>query len=111
MKLTEQIIPWTPEEAKHHHNTAVQCFRHDYDHGITPDPDNCGGCAIRGLGTEDGKPNYCGWARCYVEAGISMPLAWKADFEAELNSGNAPYALALKRSIATFGKPTFHRES
>lgn len=109
MTATSEVKPWSEKEATHHRNTALQCFKHDYDHGSKPDPDNCGGCALRGLGTEDGKPNYCGWARIYVEAGMAIPLAWEADFQAERHSSNKLYAAALERSIVTFGQPRFHR--
>ena len=105
--MKNKIQPWNATEAAHYRATARQCFQHSYDHGSTPDPDNCGGCAIRGLGTEDGKPNYAGWARCYVESGQPIPKGWKADFNAELRSENTAYAMALKRSIETFGMPIY----
>lgn len=101
------VDKWTEAEATHYRNTARQCFEHSYDHGTKPDPDNCGGCAIRGMGTSDGKPNYAGWARCYVEASMPIPKQWRADFAAELKSENKRYAAALARSIATFGQPDF----
>lgn len=100
-------MKWNEQEAKHYAATARQCFKHDYDHGETTDPNNCGGCAIRGLGTDDGKPNYAGWARCYVEAQMPIPASWRDDFNAELDSDNKAYAAALSRSIETFGMPQF----
>jgi len=102
----EAVKPWPAAEARFHQGTAKRMFSegHSYTHrGV--DADNCGYCALT-HGGSDG-PNYAGWARIYVEAQRPIPSKWRAAFMDELNSDNKAYAHALRRSMMTFGKPTF----
>lgn len=104
MNNTVAIERWPAKDARHHQSTAKRLFweGHSYAHeGV--DADNCSFCALT-TGDEDG-PNYAGWARLYIEAQRPMPSKWKAAFQRELDSNNRAYALALRRSIATFGEP------
>lgn len=91
---------WNETEATHYRQTAMQCLRHDYEHK-NPDPLNCGGCALR-QGDSQG-PNYAGWQRIYVEAGLVVPRKWKRAFFRAFNADNQRYADALARSCKTFG--------
>jgi hypothetical protein len=90
----------TEQERSQLYNRASQCFRH-YEGCRLKDPDNCSGCALR-TGGEEG-PNYAGWARVYIEAGVRIPRKWKAAFLRELRSPNLAYAEALLESIGEFG--------
>jgi hypothetical protein len=97
---------WTAPEARQHKATAQRLLGegHSYRHtGV--DTDNCGFCALTHGGLDG--PNYAGWARIYIEAGKAMPEKWRGAFERELASDNHHYAVALRRSIATFGGPKF----
>ena len=107
-------IPWDDDEAKTMRRNALQQFkRHDHDACETDDLvlDNCCACVLRGRNAlsmaEGGGPNVSGWGRLYVEAGISIPKRWERTFLNEIASSNKAYALALRRSIITFGYPIF----
>lgn len=70
---------------------------------------NCMHCCLRGQGeggTADGlgtEPNYAGWARVYVQAGIPVPARFAEAFIAQMRSDNTLYAEALARDIALYG--------
>lgn len=102
---SESAVVWSEKDAAHYRNTAKSLFRHSYDHA-SPDPDNCGACALLDTSDPDG-PNYAGWGRVYVESGRPIPEVWRDAFSRELNSDNKPYANALATSLATFGHPGF----
>lgn len=108
--------PWSTEEARHHHATALQCLTR-HDHPITDHSqltrENCGACVLGGYRPRGGwgdpetdapnaGPNYAGWARIYVEAGHPIPLKWRKAF-ADQGSDNRAYYDALGRSLVTFG--------
>jgi hypothetical protein len=96
---------WGADEAKNLAAIARSMFRgHAYEH-VGIDADNCSYCALTSGGPEG--PNYAGWGRLYVEAGRLIPGRWREAFQCELESDNAAYAAALRRSIATFGEPKF----
>lgn len=71
--------------------------------------ENCGACALDGYGAHaDGDtaplaPNYAGWARIYVKAGMRVREEWHAGFLAELEDENERYREALHRDVRTFG--------
>ena len=76
--------------------------------------ENCGACVLRGYkprggwgdpesDAKDAGPNYAGWARCYVQAGYSIPRKWRKAFERETASTNRRYVEALARDVATWG--------
>lgn len=97
---------WSDNEARHHAAIARRLFAegHSYPHeGV--DTDNCSYCALT-QGGDDG-PNYAGWARIYIEAGVAIPNRWREEFQKELNSDNRLYGYALRKSILTFGGPEF----
>lgn len=71
---------------------------------------SCGTCALLGWQPADddewpqGRPNYAGWARVYVQAREPIPRAWMPAFVDELNEPeNDSYREALRRDVATFG--------
>lgn len=96
---------WGEAEAKQIAAIARSLFRaHSYRHeGI--DTDNCSYCALTQGGPEG--PNYAGWGRLYIEARRLIPEGWREAFRHELESDNAAYAAALRRSITTFGEPRY----
>ncbi len=73
--------------------------------------ENCAACVLNGYGAdevgESGRelpsPKHASWARIYVQAQRPIPVAWRAAFQAELDSDNAQYVAGLLRDIATFG--------
>jgi hypothetical protein len=108
--------PWTNEETERAQlrYMAAAAFRHGHsntfhdadDEELTRD--NCGACALAGYGEHetDGilQPNYCNWARDYVEAGRPIPARWRPAFHAVLNADDNPaHHDALLRSLATWG--------
>lgn len=97
--MIQAAEPWNTTEAEHYKRTAMQCLRHDYNH-TKADPLNCGGCALR-IGNGSG-PNYAGWQRVYVEAGLVIPRKWKRAFYSAFTGRNQAFALALARSCKTF---------
>lgn len=102
---------WSNDEAKKLRDLAKQVLRkhnHLLDCVDADTLDNCGACAISGRNElTEGGPNYSGWARVYVEAGVAIPRKWKEAFERECFSSNHQYTQALRQSIATFGFPKF----
>lgn len=112
-----EIAPWSPDEAKQHAASAREAMRGDREHrighpGDTGDAlrivrENCSACVLAGYGEDDDdgplSPNYGAWARIYVESGTPIPARYRAAFEAELHDENAAYAVALARSVLTFG--------
>lgn len=118
MTDTVTPLPWSTNERRQFHVTARQVFDNPDVHprlcrSWKPwERASCSGCVLRGYHVRDGKgsfrrdeggPDYAGWARIYVEAGIPIPLIWKAAFARERASDNRRYAEALERSIVTFG--------
>lgn len=103
---------WPDSEAKQLRLVAKQLFKCDMHEQHDEYRDQCGACVLRGYLSEsaiadgftaESGPNYAGWARCYVQAGVPIPLHWRQAFEEQRNSDNKPYARALERDIATFG--------
>lgn len=65
--------------------------------------ENCGGHVLRGVirkGVVTCEPNYAGWARIYVEAGILIKPELLARELARTD--NVLYVEALKRDLETF---------
>lgn len=111
------IQPWSDDKAREYAGMASRClFQHDHN-ASDRDPltrENCGACVLGGyrprggwgdeeLDAKGAGPNYSGWARVYVEARASIPRKWRDAFQRERDSENRGYAIALERSIATFG--------
>jgi hypothetical protein len=105
--------PWTDEEAARLRGMAVAVFRHGHGVIFRDDDDedltreNCGACALEGWGEHatEGifQPNYCNWARVFVEAGHAIPARWRTGFHAVLNAEDNPgHRVALLRSLATW---------
>lgn len=89
-------------EAKTLRDIARRCIFADHYNHRRPDPENCGSCALV-IGGPEG-PNYAGWARVYVEAGVSIPAKWRKAFEAErARTDNPAYTKKLEEVIAHFG--------
>lgn len=88
------------------------CWKHD---NSPEQRESCGACALKGytsrhtLIDNDGKrldrPNYAGWARVYVQAGIPIPKKWKKAFEEEASDqyDNQEYSQALREDIKYYG--------
>lgn len=95
----EKITQWSVEEKKYHANTARNVWA-EKCWGKTErlHAGNCQHCELRKK-----NPNYSGWARIYVEAGIPVNKAQIPAFIDEINSDNEAYALALLRSVITYG--------
>lgn len=75
--------------------------------GTTLERSNCSACVLQGYSDrKNGKPyapNYAGWARVYVQAGIQIPVRYMEAFKQELKSKNTLYAKALREDIETYG--------
>ncbi len=112
---TQSYQPWSTEEGRHHHATAMQCLtRHDHPMSDRSQltRENCGACVLNGYeprwvdrsehNTATDGPNYAGWARIYVEAGRAIPEKWRAAF-ADQGKDNRAYYDALGRSLVSFG--------
>lgn len=106
-------MKWTDNDARNMRAIARQLFKHgDWRHESDLERESCSACVLGGFLSasaiadgakpEDG-PNYAGWARVYVEAGVPVPEKWRAAFEAQRQSDNRAYAAALEASIETFG--------
>lgn len=107
--------PWSAEEAKQIANMA----RGALDHRGSPKgrtsrradgslrikgcggPEFCGACALVDYEPGVRAPNYAGWARVYVEAGL--PIGERELREELARTGNDRYVNALRRSCKTFG--------
>lgn len=109
----EPIAAWDEAKAKTLKGQARGLMRHDHEWTWSFEGeeemtrDSCGACALAGYGesAEDGplEPNYGGWARVYVEAGVAIPKRYREAFEATRQGDNLLYAEGLERDIATFG--------
>lgn len=94
---------WSGMEARALRAAAWQCLSKHSAHSDKLARDNCGACALVGRGAEGSGPNYEGWARIYVQAGVEIPAKWGDAFLRELHSDNASYSHALELDIATWG--------
>jgi len=107
---------WDDDTAARSRRIALQAFEHTHPSssaGVTPQGrkliiENCGAHVLAGYGEyappgRPLRPNYAGWARTYVKAGIPIPGRYRAAFEEEQISTNESYAEGLARDIATFG--------
>lgn len=100
------LKPWSHEEARTIAMSAHRTFYGTHHHASAKSIDcsTCclnGNCAINYKGTK--SPNFAGWGRIYVEAGVPIPKRFARAFANELASDNDAYRTALLRSIATFG--------
>jgi hypothetical protein len=106
--LSRNIQCWTFEESNRLERSARrEYFEHSYQHGRRRDPDNCAACALQaGTGKNWDGPNYAGWLRVYIEAGI-RPNAKAALKEIErARTENPRYFDAILRDIRTY-RPRF----
>lgn len=103
---------WTPKEARQHRLIAQRIYSvHDHNPSDRDKltRENCAACILHGYRPQDSElkrsegPNYAGWARILVEAGVTIPAVWREAFAAERASDNHRYAEALERSILTYG--------
>lgn len=105
MRDTARAILHDPQHPANHHGDYDQlsvtscsfCVLHGIAGAMYPDDEHD---ATKG-------PNYSGWERLYVQAGVTIPDAWRPAFAWWLTSEgmdeNASYAAALARDVATFG--------
>lgn len=101
--LADAAEIWTLDEANRLTRTARrEYFEHSYAHGRRRDPDNCAACALQaGTGKGWEGPNYAGWLRVYIEAGI-RPNTKAALKEIErARTENPRYFDAILRDIHT----------
>jgi len=122
--------PWQPAEAVKMRATA-RAILHDPNHPADHHGDysdaavsSCAFCTLHGIAaamygpraddddddpptTPTNPPNYSGWERIYVQAGVTIPDHWREAFAwwltADGEAENARYADALGRDVATFG--------
>jgi len=104
--------PWNASKELSLRSIARGLFNCDQHEQHGEYREHCGACALNGYLSDSAKndgmdettgPNYAGWARCYVQAGYTVPLRWFKAFNEQLESDNEPYAQALKNDIATWG--------
>ena len=98
--LAETAEPWDEKTRTRLSKTAYQeYFSHSYQHPRR-DPDNCAACALQVRKTE---PNYSGWLRLFIQAGIPPARKQWALEEAErARAENPAYFAALLRDIKTY---------
>jgi hypothetical protein len=116
--------PWPLEQARKDRATA-RAILFDPNHVAEHHGDwselsvtSCGTCELNGTRAamfpsdpsehDDSQgPNYSGWERLYVQAGATIPDAWRESFARWLTpegeAENSRYAECLGRDIATHG--------
>lgn len=102
-------MPWPAKQARELVVGAVNVSRHS-THADQIARDNCGACALRRYGDENG-PNYAGWLRIYIQLGWRVP---KKHYDAEIayaDAENTQYRHAISRDVSTWGIKFTYRAS
>ncbi len=108
--LIKDAQPWDAATARREALIARQLVNM-HGHAFPADEltrENCGACMLKEGLTQlihqrkhAERPNYAGWARAYVQAGVYVP--WSALVREIVGNDNAAYVDALKRDIVTYG--------
>ena len=96
--LVIEAEPWDEKTRAQMGRMAWQeYFSHSYRHARR-DPDNCAACALQ----MRPEPNYSGWLRLFVQAGIRAPHTVMLREAGRARMENAAYFAALLRDIKTY---------